>query len=124
MKKLIIIGAGGVGRETVQLVADINDRNPEWQLLGFVDDAIVLQGKQIQGVPVLGTIEWLNAIDQECWVVCSISLPEIKRQIVARLNNPNLHYARLIHPTAVVSQSVVIGVDVIIPAFFYSARRG
>ena len=38
MKKLIIFGAGGMGRETAWLVERINDVSPTWDLLGFMDD--------------------------------------------------------------------------------------
>ena len=34
----MIIGAGGLGREVFQLVQDINQQEPTWQLLGFLDD--------------------------------------------------------------------------------------
>jgi sugar O-acyltransferase (sialic acid O-acetyltransferase NeuD family) len=119
MKNLIIIGAGGVGRETVQLVADINRQALKWQLHGFVDDAAILQGQSMQGLPILGTIEWLNSVTEEYWIICAISNPGIKRKIVRRLNNPLLHYATLLHPTAVIASSAKIGIDVIVHAFCF-----
>ena len=39
MKDLIIVGAGGFGREVVWLVERINQSQPTWKVLGFVDDA-------------------------------------------------------------------------------------
>lgn len=56
MKDIIIICAGGFGRETAELIADINDVNPEWNLLGFVDDNKEIQGKEINGYQVLGVL--------------------------------------------------------------------
>ena len=38
MKKLVIMGAGGLGREVAQYVKDINLKQPEYELLGFIDD--------------------------------------------------------------------------------------
>ena len=38
VKKLIIIGAGGFGREVVWLVERINEEHQSWDILGFVDD--------------------------------------------------------------------------------------
>lgn len=37
MKKLLIIGAGGLGREVAQYVKDINQIKPSFELLGFID---------------------------------------------------------------------------------------
>ena len=119
MKKLVIIGAGGVGRETAQLVADINLQAPEWQLLGFVDDAPALQETMIEGIPVLGTIDCLNSTLQDCWIICAVSNPVIKQQIIRRLKIPRSQYATLIHPTAVIAKNAVIGSDVIIQAFCF-----
>ncbi len=47
MKPLVIVGAGGLGREVAWLVEDINRRKPEWNFLGFLDDGV--QGKTVEG---------------------------------------------------------------------------
>ena len=38
MKDIVIIGAGGFGREVAWLIEDINKVNNEWNIVGFVDD--------------------------------------------------------------------------------------
>ena len=38
MKKLVIVGAGGHGRELLEWVYDINKIEPTWDFLGFIDD--------------------------------------------------------------------------------------
>lgn len=40
MKDLIIIGAGGFGREVAWLVEEINNKQPKWNIVGFVDDSL------------------------------------------------------------------------------------
>ena len=42
MKKLLIIGASGFGREVAWLVERINKKVSEWNLLGFLDKLIEL----------------------------------------------------------------------------------
>lgn len=116
MKRLIIIGAGGVGKETAMLVEDINRLKNEWQLLGYVDDNENLLGMCINGYKVLGKVEWLNSLEEDVYVVCTVSDPLIKRNIISRLNNTRLRYATLIHPTAVISSHVDFGEDIIIQA--------
>ena len=38
MKDLVIIGAGGFGREVADTVKRINDENSKYNLIGFIDD--------------------------------------------------------------------------------------
>ncbi|MCC7573091.1 MAG: transferase, partial [Candidatus Methanofastidiosum sp.] len=51
MKPLIIIGAGGFGREVAWLVNDINKQKREWELLGFLDDG--KRGRTVEGYPII-----------------------------------------------------------------------
>ena len=56
MKDLIIIGSGGLGRETAWTAERINAVSPEWNILGFIDDNIQIQGHMIDGYRVIGTV--------------------------------------------------------------------
>ena len=38
MKKIVIVGAGGFGREVEWLIKSINQVNPTYEMIGFVDD--------------------------------------------------------------------------------------
>ena len=38
MKNIVIIGAGGVGREVSLIIQQINELEQTWNLLGFIDD--------------------------------------------------------------------------------------
>ena len=38
MKNIIIIGAGGVGREVSLIIEKINKLKATWNLIGFIDD--------------------------------------------------------------------------------------
>ena len=48
LKDIVIIGAGGVGRETALIIEDINNVNKEWNLIGFVDDNDNIQNTKIE----------------------------------------------------------------------------
>ncbi len=37
-KTIIIVGAGGFGREVFWLINEINSYNYEWSIIGFIDD--------------------------------------------------------------------------------------
>ena len=117
MKNIVIIGAGGVGRETSMLIEDINHYKNEWLLLGYVDDNESLQGKFINGYKVIANIDWLNSITEETYAVCTVSDPKLKLSILGRIKNEKIKFANLIHPTAVVSNHVNMGEGIIIQAY-------
>lgn len=98
MKDLVIIGAGDTGRELIALVERINDVTPQWNIKGFVDDNLDLSGDVIEGYPVLGTVEWLNDVEEEIFAICSISKGQIKKQVVEKVTNGKVKWATLIDP--------------------------
>ena len=117
MKDIIIIGAGGVGRETAMLIEDINNvGEPVWNILGFVDDNPEIQGKIINGYKVIGDTGVLNGYSSPAHMICTISNPVVKKKVISNINNYFLQYAKLIHPTAVISKDVKLGLDTIIQA--------
>lgn len=118
MTPLVVVGAGGFGRETVELVRAINAVSPRFDLRGFVDDDAALIGGQRVGLSILGPLAWLAEHDDVTVVACvgSPSSIGLRRRVVERLGLPPRRYATLVHPAAVVSPSVALGVGTIIHA--------
>lgn len=114
MKNLVIVGTGGVGKETALIVEDINEISQEWNLLGFIDDNKELIGKEINGYKVLGDREFLNNFDKEVYVVIAIADYCIKEELVKYLTNKNIQYATLIHPSVKINRTISIGKGCII----------
>lgn len=56
MKDIVIIGAGGFGREIAWLIEDINEVKKEWNIIGFIDDSAEKQNRLINGYKVLGIL--------------------------------------------------------------------
>ena len=50
IKPIVIVGAGGMGRDTQWLIERINEEEPTYEILGYIDDGIQ-QGS---------IIEWLS----------------------------------------------------------------
>ena len=116
MKNLIIIGTGGVGRETALIIEEINNISKEWNLLGFVDDNKNIHGKTINGYKVLGGSEYITDYKDEIYVVCGISNYKIKKSIIEKIKNTN-HMAKfpnIIHPSVKLNRTVEIGEGCII----------
>lgn len=114
MENIVIVGAGGFGREVAWLIEDINKMGRKWNIVGFVDDEDSLEGKEINGYKVIGNIDWLK--DQQYSVVCAVGNPKIKKHIIDRLKYSKNIYPILIHPSVILSDKVEIGEGSIICA--------
>lgn len=114
---LLIVGAGGFAREAAQAVRDaavadaVRGRAPHWRLLGHLDDDPALHGREVDGVPVLGGADRLGDWPDARVVVCVGSPRDqaVRARLVRRLGLPWSRYATVVHPTAVVSGSSVLG---------------
>ena len=117
MKDLLIIGAGGMGRDVTWLVKRINDVTPQWNLLGFIDDNPDIQGKELVGYKVVGRIDDIKNYP-DAFVVCSIANAKVRKRIIERIRNdfPNQKFATLIDPTVEMSDYVKIGEGAVICA--------
>lgn len=114
MKEIIIVGAGGFGREVAWLIEEMNKKKKEWNIVGFVDDDKTLQGNIINGFEVVGDIEWLKK--QELYVISAIGDPISKKKIVNKLEGSRNRYPVLIHPSVIYSDKVTFGEGSIICA--------
>ena len=106
MRALLIVGAGGFGREAAEAVAAVNDDKPAYELLGFLDDNPDAAGTEVDGIPVLGPISSV-ADHPGALVIVSTGHPGFyfsRRRIVERLRLPADRYATLIHPHASVGK--------------------
>ena len=115
---LIVVGAGGFARETVELVAALNARAPQWDLRGIVDDSPELRGAVVAGVPVIGPVPAVHDHPDAAVVVCVGSPANFvaRAQIVDRLDLDDDRYATLVHPTAVLPRAATIGRGTVVHA--------
>ena len=116
MRDIIIIGAGGVGKETLFIIEEINKIKSTWNILGIIDDNEDLQGKNINGYNVLGKISYLNKYDKKKNkpnLVIAISNYNVKKNIVEKLKD-KFKFATIIHPSVNIHNTVEIGEGTII----------
>jgi sugar O-acyltransferase (sialic acid O-acetyltransferase NeuD family) len=110
MKKLIIIGASGFGREIAWLAERINEKYAEWDIIGFLDDKEELKDAVIGGYKVLGKVQTANNY-HDAYFVCAIGSASVRKKVITKINEmiPNAKYATLIDPTVQMSKRVEIG---------------
>ena len=56
--KIVIIGAGGFGKEVLSTILECNKTEKQFDVLGFIDDNESLKNSSINNFPVLGNIDW------------------------------------------------------------------
>lgn len=110
MKPLIIIGAGGFGREVAWLIERINQKSQTWDILGFIDDSPEKHGCVLNGYPVLGGLD--NVKDfRHAHFVCAVGNASVRKEIIQKVRDlvPDACFATLIDPSVIMSSSVSIG---------------
>ena len=108
MKDILIIGAGGIGRETAWIIEEINEVKPTWNLLGYIDENSEIHGKELNGYKVLGGLEVLEKLEEKPYVVVAIANCSVKKSIVTKLGE-KYNFATIIYPTVKVSKFIQIG---------------
>jgi sugar O-acyltransferase (sialic acid O-acetyltransferase NeuD family) len=115
VRPLVIVGAGGFGREVVDVVDAMNAAGPRFELLGFLDDGDVRQDllRRI-GVPLLGATTLLERLDTD--YVIGIGAADPRRRIDALAARWGRRAAVVRHPAATVGRDVELGDGVIVAA--------
>lgn len=120
---LVVIGAGGFGREVLDVVDAINAHAEQdvWQVLGVVDDApsaVNLDRLESRGAAYLGTIdEFLGQSDGSAiFFVVGVGSPTARQSIVRKIDGVGLPAATLVHPAATVGSSVTLGAGTVVCA--------
>ena len=117
VKSVVVVGAGGFGREVLEIFKDHNRVSKTWNILGFIDENEELHGKMLNGYPVLGGLNWLRKHNNDnLGCVCAIGTCEPRRRVVERLQRIGINFHNAIHPSVIMSEFVELGQDVIICA--------
>ena len=107
-KKLIIVGAGGMGREVLQWVKDINKIECVWDIIGFIDDNEHALDNIECDYGIVGSVSDWDVKKDEYFAV-AIADPKIKRAVVERLKVREANFATIIHPRARIGEFNAIG---------------
>ena len=109
-RRLAIFGAGGLGREVLVLVQQLNAAGDGWELAGFYDDRTPAT-PTVAGLPYLGTAAALNAVAEPLAVALAVGSSAGRAAVVARLTNPQLWFPPLVHPAVALlpAQRIALG---------------
>lgn len=126
MKDIIIVCAGGYGKELYTVVNETNriaglrHKERPYNLLGFLSDVPnALDGSGISA-PILGTIQDWKPIGDEVYAV-GLSDPQSKKKVVDILKGKGCHFETVIAPWSIVSEDCICGEGCFITAYSISS---
>lgn len=114
MKDIVIYGCGGMGRETAWLIEEINEKEKEWNILGYLDDDIENLDKTFYRYKVIGNIDWIIK-NKGCYCIIAIGKSSARKQIAESIKE-HCFFPTLVHPDTKINDSIIIGEGTIISA--------
>ena len=114
MKTLVIVGAGGFGREVAWTVRRINEVSGEqkWDIAGFADDAPDCKGGCVAGLPVVGSVGEACVKFPDAAYFIAIGDPRVRAAVKVRLGERE--FPAVVDPSAIVSETAKIGEGVFV----------
>lgn len=111
LKKLLVYGAGGFGREIVWLAQCCKD----YEVVGILDDDPKWHGSRMNDVSVF-SLEDAVKLFPEASVVVAIGSPQTREKICAKVARAGLKTGSLIHPRTQMSSWIAMGDGTVICA--------
>ena len=115
MYNIIIVGAGGFGRE-VYLWAKDSFFKDQYRIKGFLDDNPRILNNYNMDIGIIGDLDGYEIKKQDRFVF-AIGDIDVKKHLVTKLKEKGAKFLTLIHPTAIVANTAKIGQGVIICPF-------
>jgi len=117
MQSIVILGAGGFGREVLDILIAQNKVSKQWRILGFIDKNPKLKGRILNGYPVLGSFDWFSKVStKKIQAICAIGENASRQKVVEKAKSIGLEFANVIHPTVAMTDFVTLGEGVVICA--------
>lgn len=116
-QKIAIIGAGGCGRELLDVFETCNQNKQQYEILGFiVQKEYSLAGEIINGYPVLGDFEWFEKNGRNVYAICAVGASHYRHRLVNMASFYGVRFCSVIHPSVNKSNWVEIGEGSVIAA--------
>lgn len=116
MKHLIIIGAGGMGRQVLSFAKSCNEYGKEYDIKGFLDDNPHAMEGFPDYPPVLGAVDGYE-IEKDDIFFNSIGDVVSKKLCINKILKKGGEFISLIHPSAIISEGTKIGKGCMISSF-------
>lgn len=114
MKRLVIIGAGGFGREVLEWATGCSAYRSEWEIGGFLDDnSQALDAFPGLGLPLLGNTRNYEPRAEDLFI-CAMGNPALRAAMRQRMENRGGRFTRVVHESCIVGRRVELGEGVVL----------
>ena len=109
MKHLVIIGAGGMGREVFHLATECAGYGRDYDIKGFLDDnPNALENFSYNYPPVISSVKDYPIQEGDVFA-CSLGAVQLKAKMVGLIEAKGGIFINLIHPDANINKTAQIG---------------
>lgn len=119
MNGVIVLGAGGTGRDLVDWLPELSAAGRPLKILGFLDDDPAKLGKEIAGVKVLGALADLARYPRERVVDALGSPGSYQRREGLMRGIGDERIVTVVHPLAHVSERATLGAGSLVYPFAF-----
>lgn len=115
-KRIAVLGGPGDGLVVAEAILHAAASGQDVELYGFLNDVLV-PGNILQSVPVLGRFEdWHKVADDVLFVPAVQKVKDMQARVkrIENLGIPDQRWGSVVHPRAVVSSDVQIGIGTFI----------
>jgi len=116
MNRLMIIGAGGFGREVLAWARSHTDYGRRWVIGGFLDDNTQAVESFNLGIPVISCPSGYEPKPKDLFI-CAIGSPRERQEAHKTIAARGGHFICLVHPTAIVSERARLATGIVVCPF-------
>lgn len=122
-RHLIVLGAGNVAREVIDIVSDINEASrSKLRIVFLAEDSSEVPERTVYGIKVINSRKVLRMNSEDVKLLCAVG-DQVRARWIASFESAGFKFATLIHPSAVIAQHATIGDgSVIYPNSFVSSN--
>lgn len=113
--RVFVLGAGGHGRVVLDILAAAGIHT----IVGFLDNNADIHGRRVDGVPVLGAIDDLQAISQKhaaARVIVAVGDNGVRRHLARKVEKLGFELVNAVHPSATLAHNARLGRNVVVAA--------
>ena len=118
VRDIMIVGAGGWGREAAWTLERINAREMTWNILGFADDDPAKATGSVEGYPLLGSVEKASHDYPGAAVYIAVGDNAVRENIYRRLRGHDFPVivdpSADVAPTAEMRHGVFVGPQAVV----------
>ena len=113
---MAIVGAGGFGRETYDLIRSCDPHSARWDIAGFVDAMADSSHLSAIGSQWLGNDQDFLSGGRADSVLLAVGDPHLRARLATRYRDAGVSIANFIHPSADVGSNTTVGEGCIVSA--------